>query len=125
MSALHCLPSAELAPAFTAQLGALRRRVTASAGGKALYGWELGGDVLADLAGVLLRSFSRRVAPSVPEAWRALGDLGCRRAFARALGQYHGAFRGVHAGLPTTDFELHRRCAEGRGAGLEGGGGWG
>ena len=89
--------------------------MTASAAGKALYGWELAGDVVADLAGVILRSFSRRVAPSVPDAWRALGDLGCRRAFARALGQYHAAFRGMHADLPTTDFELHRRCQGGEG----------
>lgn len=70
-------PRSSLRPEFRTQVDAVRKRVWASAKPKSLYGNDVTGAMLAELADAYVRAFNDNSAPTISTAWDRVVDKQC------------------------------------------------
>lgn len=70
-------PRSSLRPEFRTQVDALRKRVWGTAKPKSLYGNEINGPMLAELAEQYVAAFNDNGAPTIASAWDRVVDKQC------------------------------------------------
>lgn len=71
------VPRSALRPEFRNQLDSLRKRVWTTAKPKALYGNDLNGPMIAELAEQYVNAFNDNSAPTIASAWDRVVDKQC------------------------------------------------
>lgn len=70
-------PRSALRPEFRTQVDAIRKRVWAAAKPKSLYGNDITGSMLAELAEAYISAFNDNSAPTISSAWDRVVDKQC------------------------------------------------